>query len=599
MKFMLSRRILPALWAMLIAFLTTTASAQTPDAETAKLEAWYKNYLETVMREEPMTATRLGDHRYDDRLEDLSANARKARLDRDKAALAGLAQTVDYKKLPRQAQVDYEILARSFEARIWLTENFKTFEEDPRVWGEYLTESVYLPLVQSTLPKDQNYANALKRMKYIPTIVDVARATITTPPKVKTQTAILQTQGAIDFYSGEIYLVTGKPKTDAELSAATGPVIEALKKHLAFLKDTVLPRSGENWRVGRALFEKKLDYDLDAGMTADEVLAEAEREATRVENEMVVIARQMWAAEYPGIVIPPDDKVGRRELVAKALAATARRHGKPETLVNDAKATVGEITKFIREKDIMRLPEPDRCAIIEMPEFMRGNSVAYLNPAPPLDIKARSEYAISPPPADWTAARVESFLGEYNASMLQILTIHEAYPGHYVQLEYANRVPSLIRRVLGSGTYSEGWAVYTEQTMLDQGFGAGDLALRLNQLKFYLRAVCNAILDHKMHCGDMTDEEARELLMGRAFQTEGEAVGKIIRSKQSSAQLSTYFVGRTAFYRLRQSVQREEGEKFNIGRFHEAVLEQGSVPVKYLPELVRERLRQPRSARFE
>jgi uncharacterized protein (DUF885 family) len=599
MKFMLSRRILPALWAVLIAFLSTAASAQTPDAETAKLEAWYKNYLETVMREEPMTATRLGDHRYDDRLEDLSANARKARLDRDKAALAGLAQAVDYKKLPRQAQVDYEILARSFEARIWLTENFKTFEEDPRVWGEYLTESVYLPLVQSTLPKDQNYANALKRMKYIPTIVDVARATITTPPKVKTQTAILQTQGAIDFYSGEIYLVTGKPKTDAELTAATAPVIEALKKHLAFLKDTVLPRSGENWRVGRALFEKKLDYDLDAGMTADEVLAEAEREATRVENEMVVIARQMWAAEYPGIVIPPDDKVGRRELVAKALAATARRHGKPETLVNDAKATVGEITKFIREKDIMRLPEPDRCAIIEMPEFMRGNSVAYLNPAPPLDIKARSEYAISPPPADWTAARVESFLGEYNASMLQILTIHEAYPGHYVQLEYANRVPSLIRRVLGSGTYSEGWAVYTEQTMLDQGFGAGDLALRLNQLKFYLRAVCNAILDHKMHCGNMTDEEARELLMGRAFQTEGEAVGKIIRSKQSSAQLSTYFVGRTAFYRLRQSVQREEGEKFNIGRFHEAVLEQGSVPVKYLPELVRERLRQPRSARFE
>ena len=575
------------------------AEAQSPDTETARLEGWYKAYLEKTMREEPMMATRLGDHRFDDRLEDLSAAARKARLDRDRAALADLSRAIDYKKLPRAAQVDYEILARSFEARIWLSENIKSYEEDPRVWGEYLTESVYLPLVQSTLPKEQNYANALKRMKFIPAVVEVARGTITNPPKVKTQTAILQTQGAIDFYSGEIYLITGKPKTDAELAAATAPVIEALKKHLAFLKDEVLPRSGENWRVGRALFEKKLDFDLDAGLTADEVLAEAEREATRVENEMVVIARQMWAAEYPGQIIPADDRAGRRELVAKALAATARRHGKPDTLVNDARATVGEITKFIREKDLMRLPEPDRCAIIEMPEFMRGNSVAYLNPAPPLDIRARSEYAISPPPADWTPARVESFLGEYNASMLQVLTIHEAYPGHYVQLEYANRVPSLIRRVLGSGTYSEGWAVYTEQTMLDQGFGAGDLGLRLNQLKFYLRAVCNAILDHKMHCGDMTDEEARELLMGRAFQTEGEAVGKIIRSKQSSAQLSTYFVGRTAFYRLRQAVQREQGDKFNLGQFHEAVLEQGSVPVKYLPELVRERLKKPRSAKFE
>jgi len=453
--------------------------------------------------------------------------------------------------------------------------------------------------VQSTLPKATNLKNAMNRMELIPSVVDIARKTIKNPPKAKTQTAILQTQGAIDFYSKEIYLITGRPANDAELTAKSKPILEALTKHLEFLKTEVLPRSGENWRIGRALFEKKLDYELDAGLTADEILAEAEREADRVDREMVVIARQMWAQAYPGVVIPPDDAAGRRLLVAKALAATAKNHGQPDTLVKDARATVADITKFIREKDIMRLPSPDRCAIIEMPEFMRGNSVAYLNPAPPLDITARSEYAISPPPADWSAQRVESFLGEYNSAMLQILTIHEAYPGHYVQLEYANRVPSLIRRVLGSGTYNEGWAVYTEQTMLDQGFGQGDLALRLNQLKFYLRAVCNAILDHKMHCGEMTDEQARQLLMDRAFQTEGEAVGKIIRSKQSSAQLSTYFVGRTAFYRTRQSIQRELGDKFDLGRYHEAVLEQGSIPVKYLPELVRERLQRPRSAKVD
>ena len=585
----------PLFLAFMLALTAVSPAARAQNAEETKLQAWYKNYLDKVMADEPVTATRLGNHAYDDRMEELTAEARQARVERDRKALADLRQAVDYKALPRAAQVDMEILVKSLEARLWMSENFKHYEEDPRVWGEYLTESVYLPLVQSTLPKETNLKNALKRMELIPAVVDVARATIKNPPKVKTQTAILQTQGAIDFYSSEIFQITGKPKDDAEITARTGPIIAALKKHLAFLKDEVLPRSGENWRVGRALFEKKLDYELDAGLTADEVLAEAEREADRVSNEMVVIARQMWAAEYPGQTIPPDTAAGRGTLVAKALAATAKRHGKPETLVKDAQATVADITKFIRDKDIMRLPEPDRCAIIEMPEFMRGNSVAYLNPAPPLDIQARSEYAISPPPADWSAQRVESFLGEYNSAMLQILTIHEAYPGHYVQLEYANRVPSLIRRVLGSGTYSEGWAVYTEQTMLDQGFGAGDLGLRLNQLKFYLRAVCNAILDHKMHCGQMTDEEARQLLMGRAFQTEGEAVGKIIRSKQSSAQLSTYFVGRTAFYRVRQAVQAEMGEKFDLGRYHEAVLEQGSIPVKYLPELVRDRLKQPRS----
>ena len=248
---------------------------------------------------------------------------------------------------------------------------------------------------------------------------------------------------------------------------------------------------------------------------------------------------------------------------------------------------------FIADKDILRLPDPDRCQLIEMPEFQRGNAAAYLNPAPPLDAAAASVYAVSPPPKEWDARRVTSYLEEYNKYMLQILTIHEAYPGHYVQLEYSNRHPSLIRRVLSSGVFAEGWAVYGEQMMLDQGYGKGDPALRLHQLKWYLRAVANAILDHKMHCTQMTDEEALAFLTQRAFQSEGEALGKIIRAKQSSCQLSTYFVGRTAFYRLRQEIEREQGDKFDLGRYHEAVLDHGTLPVKYLPELVHARLAKP------
>jgi uncharacterized protein (DUF885 family) len=199
-------------------------------------------------------------------------------------------------------------------------------------------------------------------------------------------------------------------------------------------------------------------------------------------------------------------------------------------------------------------------------------------------------YAISPPASDWSVKQTQSLLEEYNRHMLQILTIHEGYPGHYVQLEYSARVPSLIRRVLGSGVYIEGWAVYTEQMMLDQGYGKGDLALRLNQLKFYLRAVANAILDHKLHCSNMSDEEAIKLMTEGAFQSEEEARQKLIRAKQSSTQLSTYFVGRMAHVRLREQMQRELGDKFSLAKYHEAVLNEGSVPVKYLPELVRARL---------
>ena len=292
---------------------------------------------------------------------------------------------------------------------------------------------------------------------------------------------------------------------------------------------------------------------------------------------MAVIARVLWSRMFPGKPVPPDDPAGRRALTAAVLAEVAKDHGTAASLVDDAKATVAEIKAFIARNDLLALPEPDQCRIQEMPEFKRGVSVAYLESAPPLDPKASSEYAISPPPSDWGPAKVASYLGEYNRSMLKVLTIHEAYPGHYVQLEYANRCPSLIRRVLSSGTFAEGWAVYTERMMLDQGFGDGDLRLRLQQLKFYLRAVVNAILDHKMHCGDMTDAQAMELLVGRAFQTEGEASGKVIRSKLSSCQLSTYFVGRLAFHRLRQSVQRAKGDSFSLGRFHEAVLSHGTL----------------------
>jgi uncharacterized protein (DUF885 family) len=230
-----------------------------------------------------------------------------------------------------------------------------------------------------------------------------------------------------------------------------------------------------------------------------------------------------------------------------------------------------------------------------MPEFRRGNSLAYLDAAPPLDPDAASYYAVSPPPADWTPAQVRSFLEEYNRHMLQILTIHEAYPGHYVQLAVAAQNPSLIRRLLQSGAYVEGWAVYGEITMLNEGYGNGDLRLRLMQLKFYLRAVANSILDHQMHCTSMSDEAARKFLVDEAYQSEGEAKLKIIRVKQSSVQLSTYFVGRMAHYRLHQQIERELGGQFDLSRYHAAVLAAGPVPPKYLPELVRRQLALTRS----
>jgi uncharacterized protein (DUF885 family) len=562
--------------------------------EEAKLETFFKEYLEVTFAMRPMDATTLGDHRFDHLLDDISVEARKKWLQHYKDNLKSLPQKITLESLSATGKIDYQILRDELARNIWLYENTFPFEEDPRTFGRYISDSVYSLLTQSTLPKETNIRNAIARMKEIPRIVATAKTTIKNPPKTILDTAILQNRGAISFYEKELYELVGSSAQLEEMKSAAKPVVEALTDYQRFLEKRVAERATGQWRLGKVKFYKKLELELDTGVTADQLLAEAQQEFDRVQRELYVVSRQLWSRYFPKKPLPPDDASGRRQTIAEVTQAVSQEHGKPEALVLDARETVQAIRAFIVEKDILTLPEPDRCQVIEMPEFRRGNSLAYLDSALPLDPSGASFYAVSPPPSIWGSTKIKSFLEEYNRHMLKILTIHEAYPGHYVQLEYSNRCPSLIRRVLQSGVFIEGWAVYTEQMMLDQGFGEGDLALRLNQLKFYLRAVANAILDHKMHCTEMSDSEALSFLVLDAYQAEGEARLKIVRAKQSSVQLSTYFAGRMAHYKLRQQIQREQDDAFDLGRFHEAVLDHGSVPVKYLPELVRARLQQPR-----
>jgi uncharacterized protein (DUF885 family) len=560
--------------------------------EDAKLSSFFKSYLEKRFELQPLEATKLGDHRFDDRLEDISPEARARWIALTRQTLKALPKEVDYRKLTRDGQIDFEMLQHDLTMQVWLNENFHPFEEDPRTYGGYINDSVYLLLTQSTLPKETNISNCLARMAEIPRIIGVAKKTLARPPRSILETSIRQNRGAIGFYEAEILDLAGDTTQRDKLKAAGAIVANALKEYQHFLETDLMARATGEWRIGKRKFNRKFELETDCGQSADKTLADAEAEFTRVQRDMYVVSRQLWSRYFANAPLPPDDAEGRRETIRKVIGAVSAEHGKPDELLRDAQATVVGIKAFIREHDYLRLPEPDRCQVIEMPEFRRGNSLAYLDSATPLDPEGASIYAVSPPPADWGADRVESFLEEYNRHMLQILTIHEAYPGHYVQLEYANRAGSLIRKVLQSGPFVEGWAVYGEQTMLDQGYGGGDLRLRLMQLKFYLRAVVNAILDHKMHCDGMTDDEAMKLMVDGAFQSEGEAKLKVIRAKQSSVQLSTYFVGRMAHYRLHQQIQRELGDKFNLGRYHEAVISHGSIPTKYLPELVRARLKE-------
>lgn len=562
-------------------------------ASDTSLEAFFRGYLNERFVLHPTEATLLGDHRFDGKLDELSPPALEKSIAHLKQARVRLRREIDRCKLSPDERINFDIFDHELEASIWLRENTQPFATNPRVYNEYISDSVFLILTQSRLSKETNVINAIGRMKRIPSVVAAAKANLKRPPRAVLETAIKQNKGSIGFYATDLFETVGQTVQLEELKAEAARVVSVLEEYQHWLEKELLPRATDEWRLGKRKFTKKLEYTLNAGLSADEVLGDAEAELIRVHNDMYVVARQLWHRYFPTTPLPVADPAGKRATVAKVIAAVSREHSKPEELLADARSQVNSIKQFIREKQILRLPEPDRCQIIEMPEFQRGNSLAYLNGAPALDPEAPSFYAISPPGKDWTVQRTQSLLEEYNRHMLQILTIHEAYPGHYVQLEYAARVPSLLRRVLSSGVMIEGWAVYTEQIMLDQGYGTGadELQLRLNQLKFYLRAVCNSILDNKLHCANMSDDDAIRLMVEGAFQSKEEANLKLVRAKQTSTQLSTYFVGRMAHVRMREQIQREMGDRFNLARYHEAVLSQGSVPMKYMPGLVRASLK--------
>ena len=254
-------------------------------------------------------------------------------------------------QLSRNSQIDYEVFRQDLTRSIWLEENLHPFEEDPRVYGHYLSDSVYLPLAQSTLPKETNIANCLARMGQIPRIIAAAKANLRHPARPLLETAIRQNQGSIAFYEKDLFEFAGKTPQLAALKASAQRVAACLKEYQTFLEKELLPRATGEWRLGRDKFYRKLELDLDANLTADQVLAEAQAEFDRVQRDMYVVARQLWSGYYPGRALPPDDPAGRRETIQKVLDRIAQDHGRPETLTRDVRKAVAQIKRFIAERE--------------------------------------------------------------------------------------------------------------------------------------------------------------------------------------------------------------------------------------------------------
>ncbi len=563
--------------------------AQAGSATDEAFENLANEYLGDIANFSPVYATMIGDHSADGKLDHVDAAAREESLvllHQYKAAIEAL----DFDELSRANQVDADLLLHNIESNIWSTEELQEWAWNPLYYINISGSSIYSLLARDFAPIEERLVSATSRLEQIPRFLEQARGQIDVDrvPKIHAETAVSQNPGLGSIIDTMIVPQMGA-LSDAEqerLDAAIESARDALADHQTWLEEELLPRANGDFRIGAELYDVKLAFALNSPMSRKEITARAEQEYENVRNRMYDVAKTIYIDKYPQTAFPDQpDEAYKQAIIRAALEEAYQALPPRDGIVDVAKAQLQEATDFVIEHNLVEMPE-EPVEIIIMPEFQRGVSVAYLDPPGPLDKNQPAFYAVAPLPEDWTDEQVESFLREYNLYSIQNLTIHEGVPGHYLQLALSNRYPSLLRSVLWSGPFVEGWAVYAEQMMIEAGYQDHDPLQKIIALKWYLRGITNAIIDSAIHVDGMTRDEAMKLMVEGGFQEEREAAGKWVRAQLTSAQLSTYFVGYQEHIEMRAAVEKAWGDEFTYRRYHDQTLSYGSPPVKYVRALM-------------
>ena len=545
------------------------------DAALAKVEA---EYLDTFGTLSPVDATNAGDHRFDGTWPDVSPAGDAAARAHAQGVLAKLTE-IPSGMLAPQNQIDAQILGDQMRYVLFALDQLKTADLDPAYYTDLVGEGLD-PLVNRSFGTPASrVADLAKRLDGIPAVLAAAQQRLAHPAKVNTETAIQQTDGLIDLVEHE--LATRFPADKKTLADSAAHAAKALHAFRDFLAKDLLARSDGSFRLGREKFTAKLGFVLEDKVDIDAIAAGAHALLTETQEAMVDTAKQIWAADRVGPLPPLETPAQRKAFVKKVLDLVAKNRPTNKSIVADAKGLLAKATAFVREKDLVRVPD-EPVAVIEMPEYRRGVAIAYCDSSGPLEKTPETFFAIAPTPGDWKPDRVASFYREYNQSMLADLAIHEAMPGHYLQLMHNNQFASKLRAVFSSGAFVEGWAVYSEWLMAEKGFGGP--RVKLERQKMVLRLAANAILDHDIHAGQMEEKDALALMTDEAFQEEGEAVGKWKRARLTSAQLTTYYYGFTQLLELRRAAAKQPG--FTERAFHDRLLSYGSPAMKFIRALM-------------
>lgn len=529
----------------------------------------------------PSWASSVGYHNFDSVLNVPDETWRKKELSFINAELDSLKK-FESKNLNDNNRTDYYLIENQLKASVWSILDMKAHEWDPSM---YNLGSVFGDMLNNTYDSlDNRLRNFYLRMENIPAYYEAAKKNITNPTSEHTQLAIDQNTGSLGVFDKELKNALAqsslKESEKNDIIARAENSVKAIKDYVEWLKN-LKNDSPRSFRLGKELYAKKFEFDIMSAYTPQEMYEKAMMRKKELHIKMAELAIKLWPANMGKQLLPADTL----KMIRLVIDKLSLNHVEPDSFQSAIERQLKDLANFVNRKNLIYM-DPSRPLVVRRePDYMAGVAGASINAPGPYDKKGNTYYNVGSL-SGWPKEKAESYLREYNNYILQILNIHEAIPGHYTQLIYSNESPSIIKSILGNGSMVEGWAVYTERMMLEEGYGDNDPAMWLMYYKWNLRATCNFILDYSVHAGNMTKEEGMKLLLVEAFQQQAEAENKWRRVSLTQVQLTSYFNGYTEIYEFREELKNKLGDKFNLKEFHEKFLGFGSAPVKYVRELM-------------
>jgi len=518
----------------------------------------------------PTQATADGFHQHDSALEDYS----RAGVDKQIAFAndyLGRLNKFDSQALSLEERQDYQLVVNNLRATLLELQDIRGWEKNPDNYSSGLTQSAFGIMSRKFAPADDRLRSLIEREKKMPAVLAAAKANLKNPPRIYTEVAIQQLPGIVGFFQKDVpeaFTDVKDPHLLSEFHASNAGVITALQDYEKFLKETLLPVSNGDFRIGADNYQKKLLYEEMVDVPVDRLLQIGYDDLHRNQQWFKKVAAQIDPQKTP-------DQI-RTEL--------DEDYPQPDKLLQTFRDDLTGIRQYLVDKHIVTIPSPVPPIVEETPPFARALTFASMDtPGPYEKVAKEAFFNVTLPEKDWPKERVESFMGQFNRSTMISVAVHEVYPGHYVQFLWLPSVPSKARKLLGCGSNAEGWAHYSEQMMLDEGYSNGDPKLRLGQLQDALLRDARYIVGISMHTGRMSFDEAVQFFQTEGYQPKSVAEVETKRGTSDPTYL-VYTLGKLEIMKLREDYKLKMGDKFSLQQFHDTFLGQGFPPIKIVRE---------------